>query len=326
MMCTAISYQANSHYFGRTLDLEYTYHESVTVTPRRFPFPYADHPTDGTHYAIIGIATVMDGYPLYYDAVNEHGLGIAGLNFVGNAVYHPKRTGMLNLAQFELIPRLLGRCKNLSEARSELERINLLEHPFRPDLPLARLHWMLSDRSGSVTAEPMADGLHIYENPLGVLTNNPPFPYQMENLCHYRNLSPREEASRFSETLPLPVSSRGMGAMGLPGDLSSPSRFVRAAFVKLNSVMPTTESASVSQFFHILGSVEQVEGCVRLDRENERTQYTSCCNTDQGTYYYTTYSNRQITAVSLFGEDLNGCELRVYPLVTEEQILFQNKK
>ena len=318
-MCTAISFLSRDHYFGRTLDLEYTYDEHIVVTPRHFPFHYRELPTDRDHYSIIGIATVMDDYPLYYDACNEHGLSIAGLNFVGNAVYHPWEEGMCNLAQFELIPWLLGRCQTVAEARAELEHINLLDVPFRPDLPVARLHWMIADRGQSIVAEPTSNGLFIYDNPVGILANNPPFPNQLERLSVYQNLTSQEESTaRFSNDFPLTPDTRGTGAIGLPGDWSSPSRFVRAAFAKMNAIPKETEEDSVNQFFHILGSVEQIEGCLRLGDALERTQYTSCCNTDRAIYYCKTYGNHQITAVPLPRTDVDSCDLQVYSLVTKE--------
>ena len=322
-MCTAISFLSHNHYFGRTLDLEYTYDEQIVITPRNFPFHYRELPTDQDHYAIIGIATVMDGYPLYYDACNEHGLSIAGLNFVCNAVYRPWEEGMCNLAQFELIPWILGRCRTVSEACSELGCINVLDIPFRPDLPVARLHWMIADKTRSIVVEPTANGLCIYDNPVGVLTNNPPFPHQLRHLSLYRNLTPQEVSdARFSSNFPLSTDTRGTGAMGLPGDWSSPSRFVRAAFVKMNALSKSTEVDSVNQFFHILGTVEQVEGCLRIKEAHERTQYTSCCNSERAIYYCKIHGNHQITSVSLLQEALDACELRSYPLTKEEHFFF----
>lgn len=318
-MCTAISFLSNDHYFGRTLDLEYVYDEHIVITPRLFPFHYRELPTDQNHYAIIGIATVMDGYPLYYDACNEHGLCIAGLNFVGNAVYHPWEEGMCNLTQFELIPWLLGRCQTVAEARAELEHINLLDVSFRQGLPIAKLHWMIADQSSSIVVEPTSRGLSIYDNPIGVLTNNPPFPNQLEHLSLYQNLTPQEESSpRFASTFPLTPDTRGTGAMGLPGDWSSPSRFVRASFAKMNAMSKKSEEDSVNQVFHVLGSVEQIEGCLRLGNAMERTQYTSCCNANRAIYYCKTYGNHRITAVSLLQADIDSCDLQGYPLVTME--------
>ena len=322
-MCTAISFVSDHHYFGRTLDLEYTYDEHIVITPRRFPFRYLDLPTDTDHYAMIGIATIMDGYPLYYDACNEHGLGIAGLNFVGNAVYRPWEEGMYNLAQFELIPWLLGRCRNLADAKTELMRINLLDISFRRDLPVARLHWMLSDKSGSIVVEPSADGLCIYDNPIGVLANNPPFQSQMENLSLYQNLTAEELPSpRFAKNFMHAPISRGTGALGLPGDWTSPSRFVRAAFAKLNATQKENAEDSINQFFHILGAVEQIEGCLKLGNSLERTQYTSCYDTARGICYCKTYENHRITAVPLHNDSIDSSRLQSYPLVKKEQFYF----
>ena len=136
------------------------------------------------------------------------------------------------------------------------------------------------------------------------------------------NESPK---NKFADGLELQQYSRGMGAIGLPGDLSSQSRFVRASFVKMNSVSGESENESVSQFFHILNSVEQQRGCCKLgDGKYEITIYTSCCNATKGIYYYTTYDNHQITAVDMNKEDLNGKEIIRYSLVKGEHINYQN--
>ena len=324
-MCTAITYRTRDHYFGRTLDLEFSYNETVTVTPRKFPISFRTLPTLSTHYAIIGMATVAGNYPLYYEATNEHGLSMAGLNFPENAVCFPVREGKDNVSPFEFIPWILGQCKTLAEARQMLERIHLCDIPFSREFPLSPLHWMLADREGAITVESVSEGLKIYENPVGVLTNNPPFYYHMTHLCDYMRLTHLPPENSFAKGIDLPAYSRGMGAMGLPGDLSSASRFVRAAFVKLNSLSGASEEESVAQFFHILGAVEQQRGCVRLpDGRNEITVYTSCCNTDRGIYYYTTYENSRISAVDMHREELDGDTLVCYPLCKDTQILWQN--
>lgn len=324
-MCTAITYRTRDHYFGRTLDLEFSYNETVTVTPRNSPFHFRTLPTLASHHAIIGMATVASDYPLYYEATNEHGLSMAGLNFPGNAHYFPPCKGRDNVAPFEFIPWILGQCKTLAEARVLLDKINLCGIAFSEKFPLSPLHWILADRDGAITVESVAEGLKIYENPVGVLTNNPRFDYHMTHLCDYLNLTHLPPENRFADSIDLPAYSRGMGAMGLPGDLSSASRFVRAAFVKLNSVSGESEEESVCQFFHILGAVEQQRGCVQMpDGRYEITVYTSCCNTDKGIYYYTTYENSRITAVDMHKENLDGDTPVSYPLVKTAQILQQN--
>ena len=316
-MCTAATYQTRNFYFGRNLDYERSYGESVVITPRNWPLALRRGAVMETHYAMI--------FPLYYDAVNEKGLCIAGLNFVGNAVYHPPVAERENVAQFELIPWLLGGCATLTEARQLLEQVNITDTPFCTGLPAAQLHWMVADRTDCLVVESVADGVRVYDDPAGVLTNNPPFPMQLFALNNYAQLSPEPPVNRFAPELPLETYSRGMGAMGLPGDLSSQSRFVRAAFVRANSVSGAGEAERLSQRFHILGAVEQQRGCCRLnDGACELTLYTGCCNADRGVYYYTTYDNGQITAVDMHRADLDGDAPVSYPLVTEMQVRWEN--
>ena len=326
-MCTAITYQTKDFYFGRTLDYVCSYGEKVTVTPRNYPFSFRHGKQLQSHYAIIGMACVMEGYPLYYDGANEKGLGMAGLNFVGNACYVQPVQDRENIAQFELIPWILGQCASVQEARALLERTNLVDTPFGKDMPPAQLHWLIADRQEAITLEVVEEGMKIYENPVGVLSNNPPFDMQLHHLNNFMHLSPREPENCFAPQLPLKTYSLGMGALGLPGDLSSQSRFVRAAFARMNAVSGESEEESVGQFFHILGTVEQTRGCCRCaDGTYEMTLYTSCCNATRGIYYYTTYENHQITAVDLHRESLEGNALLQYPLIHREQIRIQNEK
>lgn len=311
-MCTAVTYNADSFYFGRTLDNEFSFGERVTVTPKSFPFEFSNGRKISSHYAIIGMAYVKDGYPLYFDAMNEKGLCMAGLNFVGNAFFGKEKDGCDNIAVYEFIPWILSQCENVNEAMFLLEKINLIDKPFSKDLPTAQLHWLLSDKNRSITIECMKDGLHIHNNPVGVLANNPPFPYQMHNLNNYMHLSSENPANRFSQCIEFPVYSKGMGAIGLPGDWSSQSRFVRTAFVKMNSKKEKDETASVNQFFHILGSVNQVKGCTVTADGCEYTVYTSCMNADKGIYYFNTYENRQLNAVDMNSIDTDGNELIIF--------------
>lgn len=324
-MCTAVTYQTKDFYFGRNLDYEFSFGEEVTLTPRNYPLSFRNGKTLESHFAIIGMAHVEEGYPLYYDAVNEKGLAMAGLNFVGFAKYRQPEEEKENIAVFELIPWILAQCSGVKEACQLLKNLNLTDTPFSPELPAAQLHWILADRTGVITLEAVNEGIRVYPNPVGVLTNNPPFDEQLFQLNNYMHLSPDTPQNQFSEKISLSAYSRGMGAMGLPGDLSSQSRFVRAAFVKLNSRSGDSEAESVSQFFHILGSVEQTRGCCHVGGgKYERTIYSACCNTDKGIYYYTTYENRQIMAVDMRRENLESSVLVRYPLVLRERIHRQN--
>lgn len=324
-MCTAATYKTKDFYFGRTLDYDFSYSEEVTITPRNFPLDFRSMGTLENHYAMIGMAHVADSYPLYFDAVNEKGLAMAGLNFVGYADYKEPVDNKDNITHFEFIPWILAQCDSVQEAKELIRKINLTHIPFNAELPLAELHWIIADHNEAITVESLKDGICVYPNPAGILTNNPPFDEQMFQLNNYMYLSPKTPHNQFSDKLSLKAYSRGMGALGLPGDLSSQSRFVRAAFVKLNSVSGASEPESVSQFFHILGAVDQQRGCCDVGNGNyETTIYSSCCNTDKGIYYYTTYNNHQITAVNMHKEKLDDIFLIRYPLILGEQIHLQN--
>ncbi len=324
-MCTAITYHTQNSYFGRNLDLEYSYHETVTIMPRKYALPFRKINHIKEHYAIIGMAYVYEEYPLYYDAINEKGLGMAGLNFPNNADYKQEDRSKNNIAPFEFIPYILSQCANIDEVKKLLENINVMQINFNDQLPASPLHWIISDKNTSITVESVKDGLKIYDNPIGVLTNNPTFDIHMLYLTNYMNLSTEAPVNHFSKKLNLEPYSRGMGAMGLPGDLSSASRFVKASFTKLNSISGDSESESISQFFHILGSVYQQRGCVHMGEDKyEITIYSSCCNMDKGIYYYKTYENSQITAIDMYKEDLESNHLISYPLIKGQQIFYQN--
>lgn len=323
-MCTAATYKTKDFYFGRNLDYEYSYNETVTVTPRKFPFKFRFAGAASDHYAMIGMAFVQDGYPLYYDATNEAGLSIAGLNFPRNAYYPPRAEGKVNVAPFEFIPYILGACKSVAEAREKLKNLNICDENFSPALPHSPLHWMISDERESIVVEPVKDGLKVYDDPVGILTNNPTFDFHMTNLANYLNLTRDEPVSRFAQGFELAPYSRGMGAIGLPGDLSSASRFVKATFTKLNSVSGDSEVESVCQFFHILASVEQQMGCCKVEKGFEHTIYSSCCNATKGIYYYTTYYDPSIVGIDMRRENLDSSDLRSFPLLKQQSLKIQN--
>lgn len=316
-MCTAISFHTKDHYFGRNLDLEYRYEEQVVITPRRFPFAFRHTPAIDQHLAMIGMATVVDDYPLYYEAANEHGVCMAGLNFPQNAHYFPLQKGSDNITPFELIPWVLCQSKSMTDVRALFSRISLLDEPFSAQYPLSPLHWMVSARSESLVIESTADGFHIHDNPVHIMTNNPPFPIQLWNLSNYMALSPSQPENTAFPAVPMQPYSNGMGALGLPGDCSSASRFVRAAYMLHHAVCGDTEEESVAQFFHMLDAVAMPRGCVQVGGKPEITVYSCCCNADKGLYYYTTYENRAVTAVDMHQTDLDTSKLICHSLETK---------
>ena len=317
-MCTAILFKSKDSYFGRNLDLERGYREQVVITPRRYGFRLRRTATLSAHYAMIGMAAVAEDFPLYFEATNEKGLSMAGLNFPGNAFYPEPDREKTNIAPFEFIPWVLSQCADIGEAKALLENTALAHINFSDGLPASPLHWMISDRHGSIVVESIRDGLKIWDNPFDVLTNNPTFDYHRVNLSNYMGLNDGPAATAYRRELPLENYSLGMGALGLPGDFSSASRFVRAFFVKEHSQCGADEASSVNQFFHILGAVAMPKGCVWTRNGYEYTRYSSCCNADQGIYYYTTYGNPAVRSVALRSVDLDSASLHTYPVTDME--------
>lgn len=324
-MCTAISFKTKDHYFGRNLDYEQTFGEKVIITPRNFTLKFKHQKEIKNHFSFIGMGIIEEDYPLYFDLTNEKGLSFAGLNFPLNAKYNDFSEGKINLTPYELPLFILSECSNVCEVVNILKNVNLLNIPFNKKYSLTPLHFMFSDKDKSIVFETTSKGNFIYENRTGVLTNNPQFNIQLHNLNNYMNVSSKEPENLFSKKIELQVYSRGMGGIGLPGDLSSMSRFIRGVFTKLNSVCDNDEESSVTQFFHILYSVYQQKGCVCIsDNTYEKTNYTSCCNTDKGIYYYTTYYNNRITKIDMNNEDLNSSSLISYTLNNKQDFLDGN--
>lgn len=316
-MCTALSFK---HFFGRNLDYEFSYGEQISIAPRNFNYGFRYENGLSSQYAIIGMAHVYEGYPLYYDAINEKGLGMAGLNFVGNAYFGKTKEGYSNVCAFEFIPWVLTQCENVSEAKELLEHTNICDTPFNEYFPVASLHYMIADSQSCIVLECMKDGMHVYDNPTGVLTNNPPFDKQLFNLNNYMYLSPSQPNNSFSKNFDLDTYSRGMGSIGLPGDVSSMSRFVKCVYTREHA-----QGEDITEFFHILHSVEQQKGLCEVEPGKfEYTIYSSGCDLDKGIYYYTTYHDHQIRGVNMHNEDLDGESVISYPMLDEENIYIQN--
>lgn len=323
-MCTCINYKTIDNYFGRTMDIENGFQEKIVITPRNYPFQLKNGNLLSTTYAMIGMAAVVQNYPLYADATNEKGVSMAGLNFLNTAHYFSPNQSKLNLAPYELIPYFLGQCSTVAEIIEKAKELNITNIPFSKEIPTTELHWMISDKDQCIVMEQTENGLKIYDNPIGVLTNNPTFDYQTTMINNFMNLTPRPCENKFSSKINLEPYSLGIGAIGLPGDNSSTSRFIRCSFNKLNAICSSSEEEAVTQFFHILDSVFVILGTTfQADNKAYITRYSSCMNTTKGIYYYKTYNNNQITAIRL-GNEKNKKWLTTYELIDHQQIKYIN--
>ena len=310
-MCTALHIHGC---FGRTLDLEHTYGEQVVLTPDSFVLPMRHRPALTHHYAILGMAAVVDGFPLYYDGVNQHGLAMAGLNFPHSAVYPTAQNDGRDVASVELIPYVLGTCADLRQARDALAEIRVCDTAFSDVFPPTGLHWMVADATGSLVVEATAAGVQVYDNPVGVMTNEPPFPDQLRHWANFAYLSANEP------TPTPPRLGRGSGALGLPGDFTSPSRLVRAAFAAAHS---EADGDPIGAFFHAIGTVEVPRGCLRLPNgKRVITQYTACMPLDDPSYVFRTYNGKHLHGIRLCHPQ--GRDLVTYPLPHDEDICWEN--
>lgn len=325
-MCTSIAMKTGDFYFGRNMDLDYRFGERVVLTPRNYPFKFRKAGSMEKHYAILGMATVAENYPLYAEAMNEKGLCLAGLQFPDNAFYPENEvSGKENISPFELYPWILGKCASIDEAKKLLSETNIIGIPFSQTMPLTPLHWHIADSERSLTLEVTKNGTYLLENPVGVLSNNPPFEFHMTNLCQYLNLTPEYPTNRLSDKISLIPYGNGFGAIGLPGDYSPSSRFIKAVFMKFNSECDCSEESSIAQFFHIMESVSVIRGCV-INRQDRMSITTYCCcmNATKGYYYFRSYSNSRITAVNMHNEDLDSDCLKEFPLIEEQGVIWIN--
>ncbi len=313
-MCTTIAMNRGKLYFGRNMDLEYDFGQRIVIVPRRFPLRKSVGGVSGEHYAFVGMAAVSEGYPLFADGMNEYGLCAAALNFPQYSVY----TAQGGISPYELIALVLSECQSVAEAKKLIADRGLNSIPFSGDVPLTPLHWHIADSIGSIVVECTAEGLVIHENNVGVLTNSPSFLYHLNNLSRCLNVTSSFPDSRFSDSIALFPTGGGFGGIGLPGDYSSESRFVRAAFLLHNCAYTVGE---VAQCFHILGAVEMPEGSVvTADGRLQRTRYSCCMDTNEGVYFYSTYQNRSLSAVRLSEAQADGDVLIEYPLENTQRI------
>ncbi len=325
-MCTAIFLNKKHVIFGRNMDISYSFGEQVVIMPRCYPIHFKARATINKHYGMIGMACVVNGTPLYSDGMNEHGLCVAALNFQGYAHYiEETHANRISLAPYEVIPFLLATCKNIDEVRKVVQSLELINIPFGDKFQLPYLHWMISDQKECVVLESVKDGIRLYENPVGVMTNNPEFSFHTTNLNQYLNVSPKSRRSDFGERLDLRPLGHGDGGMSLPGDTGSVSRFVRGVFVKENATTEDDVEREIAQFFRISSQVAVVKGNVILeDHRSNYTTYTSCMVPELNGYFYTTYYNQQITGITMSKEEIEGNNLVQISLEQNPQINWKN--
>ena len=324
-MCTCINvFKNNSSFFGRNMDLDYSFNEKIIITPKNYLIKFKKEKSIKTHFAFIGIGTIIDNYPLYAEACNEKGVCIAGLNFPSNCTYYKCNKDKKNYAPYEMVLLIMANCKNMNDVKKTLQHINLINQNFSSKVTLTPLHFMISYKNESIVVETLKDGMHIYENPFNVLTNNPPFDFHKNNISNYLQLHIASPINMINKKMNVINYSYGQGAFGLPGDYNSSSRFVKVFFVKSNLIFNNQEENNVNQFFKCLESVSMPYGCVKATYGLEYTRYSCCIDTKRIVYYYKTYNNSTIHSLNLKKENLNTNKLICYSLNDSINIIQQN--
>lgn len=306
------------------MDLDYSFNEKAIIIPRNYKINFKKTKSITSHFAIIGIGTIVDDYPLLAEASNEKGLAIAALNFKNNATYYLEKEDKINLAPYELMLYLLAKCENITQVKLALNNINVIDINFNENVKNTPLHFMVSDLSHCIVIETLKDKMYVYDNPYNVLTNNPPFNYQIHNLNNYMNLGVKDPINNFDSNLKFNTYSLGLGALHLPGDYSSSSRFVKTLFIKNNMEMFNNEFDNVKAFFNCLESVKMIKGIVLTDKGYEYTRYTSCINLNKSLLYYKTYDNPYINVIDMYLEDIDSSKLIHHELITSFKISKQN--
>ncbi|MCI8366161.1 MAG: choloylglycine hydrolase family protein [Eggerthellaceae bacterium] len=302
-MCTGVRFTdtAGHLFWGRNLDWNEDYGEFPIIMPKGYQLHQQFLGTQTTKYACIGMGIEYDGYPLYFNCGNEAGLAVGGLNFPGYAQFEEGPIdGKTNVAAFEVPAWIAANFSTVDEAEAALKNTAIVAKAPSPEMGIGMLHWMIADAKRSIVIEYKADGMHIYDDTVDVLTNQPPFDWHMENLRNYMCCSgswPGDIQWRGDTLKPF---GTGATMRGIPGDPYSTSRFVKAAFVNTFHPQKATEAENVARMFHTLGSVSFTEGMAAMaDGTFEKTLFSDCFSAATGTYYYNTYDSPAIKCARL---------------------------
>lgn len=317
-MCTSLKLKYKDNYvFGRNLDLEYHFNEGVIAIKETYLMKYKFLKEEIVNKKIMGIGSLIDNYPLFAEAMNEDGLCIAGLNYPGNAYYHKdSQENKINLAPYELINYLLIKAKTVDEVKKLSQNIHLVAKSFKEGLPLSYLHYLISDKDKSIVLEPDKDGIKIYDNPYEVLTNNPSFPFHLENIKQYGNLSNKYYLNNLTSKSDLKPYCIGLNAHGLPGDSSSPSRFIKTLYLKerMEETLSINDNL-VNEAFHIFASVGVIKGAaLTSENKSEITIYTSVLDPINFIYYYKTYEEMSVKKIVYSSIDFNDTKITYFKL------------
>ena len=312
-MCTGVRFvdDKGNMYFGRNLDWSTNYGQHVVITPSGYKPNSPFNAIQTIAHPVIGMAIVVENTPLYFDAANDKGLAVAGLNFPGYACYEKEpQEGKTNIAAYEFPLWVTANFESVDEVEEALQNAAIVDKPINPQFASSQLHFIIGDKNRSIVVEYTKAGMQIFHDDFDVLTNQPGFDYHRENVRNYINVAPiMPEYVMWGKAKLVPFGS-GSEMRGLPGDCYSPSRFVRVAYTNAMYPTQTDEASNVSRLFHTLSSVAMIDGgATMIDGNFERTLYTGGYSAATKTYYFNTYENFAISSVAMGDYDTASEEL-----------------
>ncbi len=324
--CTGIRLKAKDGavVYGRTMEFGFPLQSRAIIIPRHFDLQ--GQSTQGrrgmawkTKYAAVGMNAIS--LDRLVDGVNEKGLA-AGIyympGYAGYQTISPKDDARA-LAPWEPVTWLLTTCATVAEARAAIETARVVEAT-APELNIVPpVHYVVHDKQGqSLVIEYVRGELHLHDNPLGVMTNAPEFSWHMTNLHNYVNLRAMNSAPVKIDGVSLQPFGQGSGLFGLPGDFTSPSRFVRAALFGAVALEGRDGPEAIGQLFHLLdnfdiplGSVEQGEGDAKV---LESTEWTTASDLKNSVFYFHTFENRRVQRIDLKAADLDSDRIVKFPM------------
>ena len=282
-----------------------------------------------TRYAMAGMAVMGLHTPILVDGVNEKGLMGALLNYPGYGIGETmKQGGQSSVHPGFLVGFLLGQTGSVEEAVRELKKIRMSNELVFGEI--MSIHYMFSDRTGeAVVVEPEEEGgLKIHRDTIGVMTNSPDYLWHRTNLRNYGGVFYKEGSRKFLNMELMGFGEALGGGFGLPGDYSSPSRFVRMAFIKEYAVKGVNELDGISKMFHNFATVDIPRGIIRAGEDSEDYDLTLCIAAmcaESRTYYFATAENRRISAVQLEPE-LGNTQIKYFDLPKQQDVNYLNRQ
>jgi choloylglycine hydrolase len=319
---------------ARTLEFGIEMDSNVIVVPRGFE--RVGTTPDGkpglrwsTKYASVGANGV--GLPIMLDGVNEKGLAAGLFYFPGTAGYmrYAEADAGKTLAPWELGSWMLENFATVEEVKTALSKVVVPKVVLKAWGFCPGVHYVVTDATGAaIVVEYVGGQLHVYDNPLGVITNNPSFDWHMTNLRNYIKFSPTNAPPLQLGGVTLSGFGEGTGMLGMPGDFTPPSRFVRAVAYSYSAVPTKTGEEVVLQAFHLLNNFDIPKGSIRSGEKDshgnvmaDQTLWTSVCDLKAKKFYFRTYANSQIRSVDLNAMAVDGGEIQTISMQGDEVIL-----